>query len=107
MEAAVKIQGRTFHFLGKDTQGYGLNYYTHKSEAGVEEHVGKIAQWGTKKEKADLIFAKGSIRGDCLMFIFFIFFLPLFASRSPLQKYLIFFEKITNLPKSFPWLGAL
>ena len=60
MEAAVKIQGRTFRLLGKDTHGYGLSYVTHEREAGLR------ARWQNssmrhKKEKADLIFAEGFI----------------------------------------------
>ena len=45
MEAAVKIQGRTYHFLAKATQGHGLNYFTFENEAGVEEHANEIISW--------------------------------------------------------------
>ena len=59
MEAAVKIQGRTYHFISKATQGHGLNYFTFENEAGVEEHVSEIGAWKTKKAKVEVVLAKG------------------------------------------------
>ena len=59
MEAAVTIQGRTYHFLSKATQGRGLNYFTFENEAGVELHAEGIQKWPTKKAKAETILAKG------------------------------------------------
>ena len=58
MDAAVKIQGRTYHFLAKATQGHGLNYFTFENEAGVEEHANEIIAWKTKKAKVEIVLAK-------------------------------------------------
>jgi len=58
MEAAVKIQGRTYHFLSKATEGNGLNYFTFENEDGVEEHANEIKQWKTKKTKVEVLLAK-------------------------------------------------
>ena len=55
MEAAVKIQGRTYHFISKATQGHGLNYFTFENEAGIEEHVKEMDGWKTKKAKVECI----------------------------------------------------
>ncbi len=53
MNAAVKIQGRTYHFLANATQGHGLNYFTFENEAGVLQHASEIQSWKTKKEKVE------------------------------------------------------
>ena len=80
MEAAVKIQGRTYHFISKATQGHGLNYFTFENEAGVEEHANEIGGWKTKKAKVEVVLAKG-------VFLFLalcvcVFFLVLILSLS-------------------------
>ena len=75
MEAAVKIQGRTYHFLAKATQGHGLNYFTFENEAGVEEHANEIISWKTKKAKVEVILAKG----EPLFFVVFLLFFSFFC----------------------------
>ena len=59
MEAAVKIQGRTYHFLPNATQGHGLNYFTFENDAGVDQHATMIQGWKTKKEKVNTDIASG------------------------------------------------
>jgi len=70
MDAAVKIQGRTYHFLSEATQGHGLNYFTFENEAGVEKHANDIISWKTKKAKVEVVLAKSE-------FFFFCFCVPL------------------------------
>jgi len=75
MDAAVKIQGRTYHFLAKATQGHGLNYFTFENEAGVEEHANEIIGWKSKKAKVEVVLAKCEF---CCLLRFFFYFLILF-----------------------------
>ena len=73
MEAAVKIQGRTNHFISKATQGHGLNYFTFENEAGIEERVKEMDGWKTKKAKVEGILAKGVFLLLLLFLCFFLF----------------------------------
>ena len=67
----MKIQGRTYLFISKVTQGHKLNYFTFENEAGIEERVKEMDGWKTKKRKLKVYWQKVCFSYYCCFCVVF------------------------------------